>query len=240
MATGVDAVNPYTGENVPIWTANFVVKDYGTGAVMAVPAHDLRDGEFARSYGLPIAPVIRPTDAEDALDGFTDDGVLEVPGARATAARLLRETREDQVGGDRAVASAGALVLRELVDRLALLVVPDELTERIAANRQLVVAVDQTVQVLARTREIAMRCGFSLGDLRYRYPSEKLPGGRTSSQWLRELTTDGARERYGGELPEAVARQRGQEPAVVDVSVGQDDRVELGRIEGRRVPVPAS
>ena len=53
------AVNPFTGEHVPIWIANFVLAEYGTGAIMAVPAHDQRDFEFARKYGLPIRIVVR-------------------------------------------------------------------------------------------------------------------------------------------------------------------------------------
>jgi len=56
--TGAEAVNPFTGERVPIWIANFVLADYGTGAVMSVPAHDQRDFEFAKRYHLPIPPVI--------------------------------------------------------------------------------------------------------------------------------------------------------------------------------------
>src|SRR5512133_852179 len=58
--TGAHAVNPYTGEQVPVWIANFVLAGYGTGAVMSVPAHDQRDFEFARKYGLPIRVVIQP------------------------------------------------------------------------------------------------------------------------------------------------------------------------------------
>ncbi len=50
--TGRHAINPFTGEQVPIWVANFVLGEYGTGAVMAVPAHDERDFEFARKYAL--------------------------------------------------------------------------------------------------------------------------------------------------------------------------------------------
>ena len=60
--TGRYAVNPFTGEHVPIWVANFVIGDYGTGAVMAVPAHDDRDYEFARKHDLPIRVVIEPAD----------------------------------------------------------------------------------------------------------------------------------------------------------------------------------
>lgn len=58
MDTGLKAIHPLTGEEVPIWVANFVLMDYGSGAVMAVPAHDERDFEFARKYNLPLKPVI--------------------------------------------------------------------------------------------------------------------------------------------------------------------------------------
>jgi leucyl-tRNA synthetase len=62
--TGFRARNPFNGETVPIWIANFVLMDYGTGAVMAVPAHDERDFEFCTEYGLPIRTVIVPEDAD--------------------------------------------------------------------------------------------------------------------------------------------------------------------------------
>ena len=62
--TGFTARNPYNGENVPVWLANFVLMEYGTGAVMAVPAHDQRDFEFCTAYGLPIRTVIVPVDGE--------------------------------------------------------------------------------------------------------------------------------------------------------------------------------
>ena len=61
--TGRFAINPYNGEQVPIWVANYILMDYGTGAIMSVPAHDERDYEFARKYGIEIRPVIVPTDA---------------------------------------------------------------------------------------------------------------------------------------------------------------------------------
>jgi leucyl-tRNA synthetase len=63
--TGLKARNPYNGELVPVWLANFVLMEYGTGAVMAVPAHDQRDFEFCAAYGLPIRTVIVP-EAEDS------------------------------------------------------------------------------------------------------------------------------------------------------------------------------
>ena len=67
MATGQWAIHPVTGEDVPIYVANFVLMGYGTGAVMAVPAHDQRDWEFAKAYGLPVRPVIVPDGVRDAL-----------------------------------------------------------------------------------------------------------------------------------------------------------------------------
>jgi leucyl-tRNA synthetase len=63
MATGIYAIHPISGERVPVWTANFVLMGYGTGAVMAVPGHDERDFEFAHKYGLPIKQVIAIDDA---------------------------------------------------------------------------------------------------------------------------------------------------------------------------------
>ncbi len=80
--TGKKAVNPFTGELVPVWIANYVLMDYGTGAIMAVPAHDARDFEFARSYGIPIRTVIVPEDkAGGSFDAepaevFEDVGIL--------------------------------------------------------------------------------------------------------------------------------------------------------------------
>jgi leucyl-tRNA synthetase len=76
--TGAYALNPFTGAKVPVWIANFVLADYGTGAVMSVPAHDARDYAFAKAYGLPIKRVISPIHTTaDVTDGaFTEDGQL--------------------------------------------------------------------------------------------------------------------------------------------------------------------
>ncbi len=68
MATGLWAIHPITGKDVPIYVANFVLMGYGTGAVMAVPAHDQRDWEFAKTYGLPVHPVIVDATTRDALE----------------------------------------------------------------------------------------------------------------------------------------------------------------------------
>ncbi|GIT24019.1 MAG: hypothetical protein CM1200mP41_00630 [Gammaproteobacteria bacterium] len=65
MPLGVDAINPLSGDPIPVWVANFVLMSYGTGAIMAVPAHDERDHEFALRYGLPIRQVIAPSDARE-------------------------------------------------------------------------------------------------------------------------------------------------------------------------------
>ena len=70
--TGAYAINPLTGEKVPIFVANFVLMEYGTGAVMAVPAHDQRDFEFSRKYGLPIRVVIQPEGTELSPDTMTE------------------------------------------------------------------------------------------------------------------------------------------------------------------------
>jgi leucyl-tRNA synthetase len=84
--TGAFAVNPFNGRNVPIWIANFVLTDYGTGAVMSVPAHDDRDFAFAKKYGLPIEVVVQPASGEKLPEGkllpaaYTEDGVLERSG----------------------------------------------------------------------------------------------------------------------------------------------------------------
>ncbi|MDD5393849.1 MAG: leucine--tRNA ligase [Thiothrix sp.] len=78
-ATGIKAIHPITGESVPIMVANFVLMSYGSGAVMAVPAHDQRDWEFAKVYGLPIKQVIAPADGSDidlSAAAFPEKGVL--------------------------------------------------------------------------------------------------------------------------------------------------------------------
>ncbi len=69
---------------------------------------------------------------------------------------------------------------------------------------------------VARTHEVARRCTFSLGQIRYRYPSERLPDGTTSSSWLRHLTYEGAKRRYGGSVPDDVAAQLNQELALIE------------------------
>ena len=78
--TGAYCRNPFTNENIPTYLANFVLMEYGTGAVMAVPAHDQRDFEFAKKYNLPIRVVIQPKDRKltvsDMTEAYVDEGVM--------------------------------------------------------------------------------------------------------------------------------------------------------------------
>ncbi len=111
--TGRYAANPYSGERVPVWIGNFVLISYGTGAIMAVPAHDDRDFEFCTKYGIPIRPVIRPVDGELAREGhmqvaFTEDGVMENSGewsglSSAEGRRRMAEKAEREGFGKAAV-----------------------------------------------------------------------------------------------------------------------------------------
>jgi leucyl-tRNA synthetase len=85
LFTGHYAINPYNGAKLPIWVGNFVLMGYGTGAIMAVPAHDERDFEFCKQYGIPVVPVIRPVDGslpttEELKEAFPDYGILENSG----------------------------------------------------------------------------------------------------------------------------------------------------------------
>src|SRR5450755_144373 len=109
--TGHYAINPYSGEKIPIWIGNFVLIDYGTGAIMAVPAHDERDFDFAKTFGITIRPVIRPVDGvldTDPKAAFTDYGVTENTGefsglASAEARRRMNAYAEQKGFGKAAI-----------------------------------------------------------------------------------------------------------------------------------------
>lgn len=105
---GAHAINPFTNEPIPVWTSDYVLAGYGTGAIMAVPAHDDRDFEFAKAFDLAIIPVIKPTNAELELplgeafsaksgicfnSGFLDG--LEVPEA---IKRAIKEVESKGIG----------------------------------------------------------------------------------------------------------------------------------------------
>ncbi len=84
MPTGLMAIHPITQEKIPVWVANFVLMEYGSGAVMAVPAHDQRDYEFAKQYDLPLKIVIAPSDGtawDYATGAFTQPGKLIASGS---------------------------------------------------------------------------------------------------------------------------------------------------------------
>ena len=107
---GMNAVHPLSGEKIPVWTANFVLMSYGTGAVMSVPAHDQRDWEFAKKYGLPIRQVIFPEDGSDADVGagafaekgtLGDSGELSGLGSEEAFARTAKLLEERGAGGAR-------------------------------------------------------------------------------------------------------------------------------------------
>jgi leucyl-tRNA synthetase len=106
--TGRKAINPFTGEEVPIWIANFVLAEYGTGAIMAVPAHDDRDFEFARKYQLPVRVVVQAGDrvvsADDLGEASTNYGRLVDSGeysgqeAPAVITRMIADAEKRGIG----------------------------------------------------------------------------------------------------------------------------------------------
>ncbi|MBZ5604587.1 MAG: leucine--tRNA ligase, partial [Acidobacteriia bacterium] len=105
FATGAYAINPFSGARMPVWVGNFVLMDYGTGAIMAVPAHDERDFEFCTQYGLPIIPVVRPEGKpiENRVTApFCDDGLVEnsgeYSGLTSEAARRVISNRAKREG----------------------------------------------------------------------------------------------------------------------------------------------
>ncbi|HUH24604.1 MAG TPA: leucine--tRNA ligase, partial [Brevundimonas sp.] len=79
LDTGLKVLHPFTGAEVPVWIANFILSEYGTGAIFACPAHDQRDLDFARKYGLPVIPVVRPDGAGD--DFAVEDEAYTGPGS---------------------------------------------------------------------------------------------------------------------------------------------------------------
>lgn len=106
--TGRYAINPYNDQRVPIWVANFVLMEYGTGAIMAVPAHDQRDFEFAKKYDIPIVEVIREEEDSsetEIVQAFEEDGILfqsgPFSGLKSAEARLkMTEFAKEKGFGD--------------------------------------------------------------------------------------------------------------------------------------------
>ncbi len=110
--TGGYATNPLSGNRMPIYLANFVLMDYGTGAIMAVPTHDQRDFEFAKEYGIPMQLVIQPPDrplrVEEMTEAYTEPGVMVNSGkfsgldSKTAAERITEEVKVTGIG-DRTV-----------------------------------------------------------------------------------------------------------------------------------------
>ncbi len=105
--TGRKAVNPYTGEEIPVWIANYVLMEYGTGAIMAVPAHDQRDFEFARKYSLPIKVVIvpegesPPEEPEEAFEGYglvVNSGPFSGKSCQEAVEEMIKYSEEREFG----------------------------------------------------------------------------------------------------------------------------------------------
>ena len=104
--TGLRVLHPFDGREVPVWIANFILSEYGTGAIFGCPAHDQRDLDFARKYGLPVVPVVRPEGAGDDFDVDTEAYVgpgrlfnsdflngLEIEAAKAEAIRRIEAVK---------------------------------------------------------------------------------------------------------------------------------------------------
>lgn len=107
IATGFNAIHPITSEEIPIWIANFVLMQYGSGAVMSVPAHDQRDWEFAHKYGLPIKEVIKPQGDKThdvTKSAYTGEGILINSGTfndleSTKAIEVITQALEEQDAG---------------------------------------------------------------------------------------------------------------------------------------------
>jgi len=107
---GKHAINPVNGERIPVWAADYVLPDYGTGAIMAVPAHDQRDLDFARTYGLPVVPVVETGEPDPGETGIatSGDGKLMNSGPingldKAAAITRITEILAEQGNGRAAV-----------------------------------------------------------------------------------------------------------------------------------------
>ncbi len=109
VPTGHFAINPYNGELVPIWVANYVLLDYGTGAIMSVPGHDERDFEFAKKYAIPIRRVIAPADPnaeEPELPFLSEDGVLVNSGEFSGLTCQEAQKRLQQIASEKGIGEA--------------------------------------------------------------------------------------------------------------------------------------
>ncbi|MGI5868342.1 MAG: leucine--tRNA ligase [Kiritimatiellia bacterium] len=93
--TGCHAINPVNGARIPVWIADYVLATYGTGAIMSVPAHDTRDFDFAKTFGLPVKCIIEPDAAEAAAEGVDPAAVLAGEACWPGAGRMIRSANDD-------------------------------------------------------------------------------------------------------------------------------------------------
>src|SRR5699024_587300 len=108
---GVRATNPVSGEQVPVWASDYVLADYGTGAIMAVPAHDQRDLDFARAMGLPVRRVIDTGEENPEISGeattgdgtYVASGILNGLSEKAAGIARITDRLEEEGTGTRAV-----------------------------------------------------------------------------------------------------------------------------------------
>ena len=110
--TGRYAISPFNMEKIPVWVGNFVLMEYGTGAIMAVPAHDERDFEFAKKFGLPIPVVVKPSDLAPTIEPFTGYGISVNSGPYSG---LTSEEAIEKMAAD---AEARAFGKKEIIFRL--------------------------------------------------------------------------------------------------------------------------
>ncbi len=115
--TGGYVRNPATGENIPVWVADYVLMDYGTGAIMAVPGHDQRDFDFARRFGLPVVPVVC---ARSALPAAADPGDARLDWDRAVPQRGMDDILVNSGRFSGMEAAAGAAAITEWLEEAGL------------------------------------------------------------------------------------------------------------------------
>ncbi len=115
--TGGYALNPVNGERIPVWIADYVLMSYGTGAIMGVPAHDQRDFEFARAFGLEVRPVIQPSGI-DPLDGETMRGAVTEYGGMINSGPMTGTPTETAIEGTIAYLEQNSLGERAVSYRL--------------------------------------------------------------------------------------------------------------------------
>jgi len=142
---GIEAINPATGEPIPVWVADYVLAHYGTGAIMAVPAHDERDGEFAKKYGLPIQQVVMPS--------FTD------------------ENNPPREGKENTKRSVVQVILKNKKNEVFVLFLKDKKWEKLEPKTFIIGGIEEEETPLeAATREVVEETGYVNIKL-----SEKLP-----------------------------------------------------------------